>query len=386
MMRVPVQFNRFRVSMAFLGATLMLGSVSAQAADSGVHKGFFVKSPDENFKLGIGARVQSRLTYLSTDGAEETLSDDKMRFAIQRARLTLKGHVWNKNLQYKFQTDFGKGSVSLKDFFVDYQLAEGLHIRTGQWKMPFSRQQLTSSSRLELVDRAITDKAFGAGRDIGIALHNNLGKSPEWEWAIGVFNGTGVNSSLSGRVDTDAGSITSGKFSNVPGQFVPTLAMRVGYNYGGIKGYSEGDQRGGGLRFAVGASSLMGLDLDDQDDMDVRGEVDFVLKARGLALTGAWFQAMEQEGKSAMDQAAGLSGYHLQMSYHLDDKFVPVARYARLSEEGPNNDRREYVAGVASYFYGHKVKWQSDFGAEVSEVAGEEPTDYRFRTQLQVTF
>ena len=43
----------------------------------------------------------------------------------------------------------------------------------------------------EAVDRAIVDKAFGNGRDVGLMLHNNYTKSPTLEWAAGVFNGTG---------------------------------------------------------------------------------------------------------------------------------------------------------------------------------------------------
>ena len=75
----------------------------------------------------------------------------------------------------------------------------GLHLRVGQWKRPFSRQQLTSSGKQEFVDRSLTDKAFGAGRDVGMMVHNNFTRAKGLEWAAGVFNGNGANTVPSAR-------------------------------------------------------------------------------------------------------------------------------------------------------------------------------------------
>lgn len=110
---------------------------------------------------------------------------------MRRMRLVLEGNLHGKNLLYKFQSDFGKGVPSVKDAHVDVRLSGDAWLRFGQWKRPFSRQQINSSGRLEMTDRSITDKAFGAGRDVGIAIRNDYEKSPEIEWTLGVFNGRG---------------------------------------------------------------------------------------------------------------------------------------------------------------------------------------------------
>ena len=146
-------------------------------AKVGYEKGFFIESGDGDHRLAIAARLQARYTYHEVEAGPDTSA-----FSIERARLKLEGHAFTKDLTYVFQSDFGKGAVTLKDYYGDYRIApELLHIRAGQWKRPFSRQQITSSGSQELVDRAITDSAFGAGRDIGIALHNNYEKSPTFE-------------------------------------------------------------------------------------------------------------------------------------------------------------------------------------------------------------
>ena len=102
------------------------------------------------------------------------------------------------------QVDLGKGAVNLKDAYADLVVGQVV-VRLGQFKKPFSRQQLISSSRLALVDRAATDKAFKAGRDLGLMIHN--GNKGRFEYALGAFNGHGDKGVLNGMR----------KFSNLTG-------------------------------------------------------------------------------------------------------------------------------------------------------------------------
>ncbi|HWN72081.1 MAG TPA: porin, partial [Haliangium sp.] len=178
-------------------ATPAAAPESTPLASTGYDKGFFIESADRSFSLKTQARVQFRYTFTSALEADEVTMeesrDNDSVFAVQRGRLTLGGHAFTKDLGYKLQADFGRGSVSLKDFYADYRIAGDALVRFGQYKRPFSRQQITSSGNLELVDRAITDGYYRAGRDAGVMVHNNYEKSPELEWAVGLFNGTGEN-------------------------------------------------------------------------------------------------------------------------------------------------------------------------------------------------
>ena len=165
------------VSLLFAFGNAAWANSNEGVPAAGYNKGFFIQDQDGNFKVSIGNRVQSRFTYEGVDGINAGGTDES-QFSIPRARLTFKGHAFNPDLKFKFQTDYGKGFLTLKDFFVNYKLSSAVQLRVGQWKRPFSRQQINSSGKLALVDRSITDKQFGAGRDIGIALHNNYEKSP----------------------------------------------------------------------------------------------------------------------------------------------------------------------------------------------------------------
>src|SRR5690606_7437382 len=171
--------------------------VAPDLPTSGYSKGLFLQSSDGKFKMVFGATLQARFTRTSED-TDMTDAEYGVNFSLPRARLTLKGHAYTPDLTYKFQSDFGKGSVSLKDLFFDYRLHDWVHVRVGQDKRPFSRQQVTSSTKQQFVDRAITDKAFGGGRDVGIQVHNEFTDVEGFGYGLGLYNGTGDSGKFSG--------------------------------------------------------------------------------------------------------------------------------------------------------------------------------------------
>ena len=374
-------------------------AASASATKNvGYKKGFFIKSDDGLYTLKLNGRVQARHDATIAEGG-----DTESAFLIPRARLKMGGTAFTKDLSYKFQIDFGKGEEALKDFYVDYKLVDTwLQVRAGQTKRPFSRQQLTSSGKQLLADRAITDKAFGAGRDIGVMLHNGFGKKNAFEYAVGVFNGTGDKGTFSGSVN-DEGEV-SGKFSNVPDMFNPMLVLRAGYNYGGLKRYSEGDFEGGDLRFGIAASSQMNFDAENGTDGRIDLGVDASLKVSGFSFDTEFFLRSEQdqgttsEGEEAAsetsfgDQSITQMGIYAQAGYVIAERYLPVVRYERLMPEGDNNDTQVISAGFGAFIFKHNLKIQTEasmiskesFDAEAE--SAETSTDWRIRTQLQLAF
>jgi hypothetical protein len=350
---------------------------------AGYDGGFFIKSDDGNFSLKIGGRGQVRYAYDYLDSG-----DDRTAFAAERVRVDLSGHVFAKNVKYTIQSDFGKGFVTLKDLIIDYGVSDGLWLRAGQFKRPFSRQHITSSGRQELVDRAITDRFFGAGRDVGVAFHNDYTRSPRIEWIAGVFNGTGDRSRLSGDVVVDpvdgTGRVTGGGLSTVPAHMAPAVVGRVGYNHGGIRGYSEADLEGGPLRFAVAGSVLAELDADGDDQSGIRSELDYIVKVHGLSSTGGVYVSTAQDGGTFADQSLHAVGFHLQAGYLLAERYGIAARYAHIFPEGADA-QQEITVGFSIYQFKHNFKWQTDLGALSG--AGLDLGDHlRLRTQLQLAF
>ncbi|MBA3452958.1 MAG: hypothetical protein H0T42_07695 [Deltaproteobacteria bacterium] len=342
----------------------------APAPVAGFDKGFFLRSDDGTYSLVLTGRVQPfyNLTRSATPNAadpDDDIVDYRNQFEVRRARLVLDGNLHGKALTYKFQTDFGRGVVSVRDVHFDLALAKDVWLRFGQWKRPFSRQQINSSGRLEITDRAITDRAFGAGRDVGIALRNNYEKSPELEWTLGVFNGTGEAPRLAGTVTVDpatgAGTIGTTTNTNVPSKFKPAVIGRVGINRNGLKGYSEADLEGGPLRFGVAASIWLEGDFDDDDRSNHKVEVDYIVKAEGLSTTGGIYAMTDQDGDSVLDAETSLVGFHVQAGYMANKHWQPAARFAWVNDPRQKaktaRDQQEISLGVNYYGAGHDAKF-----------------------------
>lgn len=356
---------------------------------AGWDKGFFIRSADGDYGLQFHGLLQARYTYERLD--EPDGAKDESNFSIPRARITLAGNLFGKDLTWKFQADFGKGFTALKDYYAEYAIVpHWLHVRAGQWKRPFSRQQMTSASKIQFVDREITDSAFGAGRDLGVAFSNDYEKSPTLEWAVGVFNGAGEKGTFSGTVSVDAatleGKVSGGKFNNVPHLFNPTLVARVGFNHGGIKGYSEADLEGGPFRIGVAASGLMEFDVDDDGQSSIRGEVDTIMKVEGFSLSAAGFVASRQDGSSFADRSFQALGAHAQAGYVIAGVVEPLFRYGIVAPEGSANDEQAISGGVAVYFFGQNLKWVTDVTGIMAETEDGDRTDVRLRSQLQLAY
>jgi hypothetical protein len=360
----------------------------------GYDKGFFITDKKELFKLKINARMQARYTFESEEEFDKTgarIREDKNNFAIPSARLKLKGHLFSKKINYAFQLDFGKGNGYLKDFYADFAFVKNvLHLRVGQWTTPFSRQEITSSGKLEFTGRAITDKAFAPGRDIGILLSNNFEKNHGLEWALGAFNGTGIKPWFKDKLtyDETTGHVTdvSGKFTNIPHKFNPMLVMRLGFNTGGLKGYSEADLEGGKARFGLAASGIFDFDADNSNDGNIRGELDYILKVHGFSTTGGFYAATRQNGKSFGDQEYGNLGFHAQAGYIIAGRLQPTFRYAFLNPHGQENYIQEILGGISVYIFKHNIKWQTEGGTNMHMDNNGRLSDAILKTQLQLAF
>lgn len=336
-------------------------------------------------KLRINARVKSRFTFENQPGPSERLNSHA--FSVPNARINMSGNALTERVNFKVEVALGKGRVALKDFFFDYRIGKKeTRIRVGQFKKPFARQQLTSDSRLEFVDRSIVDSYFDNGRDIGLEIHSGFMDRADTEWALGVFNGTGDTGRFEPEIVEDPmkmeSVIVGGAFNNIPNKVRPAIVARIGHNANGIRGYSEADLEGGDLRYALGAASMTHFRLGG-NTASGRAGVDFVVKQDGGSATGGIYADL-QGPKVAKVKYAGVGGY-VQAGYVVAGKYQPALRYAVISEQGGNNIQE--MSGVFSlYEIMHNLKWQTDVTLLNTEAGGVRSKEYRGRTQVQLAF
>lgn len=157
----------------------------------------------KSFPLNLSRLLQlSGYTQIRYLNMEE--KGKRSGFDIRRARLDLKGGI-TPYLSYRLQTDFAD-KPKILDAYTEIKVSDYFIVTAGQFKIPFSMENLASSNKLEMIDRSQAVEALVArgkdvignqnGRDIGIQIGGGFHKIngvPLIEYRLGAFNGSGIN-------------------------------------------------------------------------------------------------------------------------------------------------------------------------------------------------
>jgi phosphate-selective porin len=161
--------------------------------------------------------------YLQADALTVTGDDfeeNNDTFRVRRARLALSGDIAPK-IGWNFSIEVA-GVPHLRDGYMTLRFVEWANVRFGQFYQPFGLERLTSTTRLEIIDRTQLTERIALTRDPGVMIFN---ARPFFGWlsySFDVSNGTGQNVSD----NNDAKDVT-GRLVIAP----PALAgLSVGVN------------------------------------------------------------------------------------------------------------------------------------------------------------
>jgi phosphate-selective porin len=361
--------------------------------------------------LTIGARIQFRWTL---DDREESNTDTTgsgagaddgpiSQFDIPRMRVSFTGGAFRPWLRYAFQFDFsrtgGESASKIKDALVEIRpVGRSYRVVAGQFKAPFGLQQITSSGRLQFVDRAITDAKFNPSRDMGVMLSGTFA-ARKAGYDAGVFNGSGESVRQNNRSHLWAGRV-----------YLQPL---------GPASLSEGAVDAGNtpwLHFGLGARAgkqirgrtTAGVVEDADNQTAVNAE--FAVKMARIFSTAEYFWMTDAQDNPVDAGDITSRGFHAQAGYMVLPKRAEVGvLVARITPDAGVDDAEvAEVRGVFGYYWqAHSLKLQADigrlgygpnFGALPSRarqglpsqgprlVSGRSLTDTQFRVQLQLAF
>ena len=369
-----------------------------------IGKGFTLMSPDEKFSLTIGGFLQPRYTFFDNDSKQ-----DVSQFRVRRAKFVLSGHAFTKDLTFKLQTEFTQAGNAklLDDAWMNYKIMKELQIRSGQDKVPFSRQWLNSAWALEFVDRSIASDSFYAGRDIGAVLHGNIPVfcDGSLDYIVGGYGGQGQ--SIFNKVNNDnalAARVVFNPFGPFPYREAdidmsekPLLSVGADYYRNTFQRVSSGGTNGfetNNVQFIAGSSGWLGqptqrntfLTTEKVTVNTMSGDVAF--KWRGLYVQGEYYYG-QGEGKTS-DRFVRAQGGYGQIGYMIIPKHLEAAY--RFSQVDPNtrvsNDMNiENVGAVSYYFNNHYLKIQADVtSSHQQRTSGGNTDDMIYKLQAQVMF
>ncbi len=254
---------------------------------------------------------------------------------LRRIRFSLNGDPVDK-WRYAFQAEFANTPKAL-DASITYSPFTNLSLTAGQFKIPFSRENLESASRLVFIDRPQAVEAFAArnadvignqyGRDIGVQVSGSLTERDGTlllEYAAGVFNGAGINTA-----DNNNAKDFSGRAVIHPlGGLQLGGSYYNGFDKWGTPAVSRARQRAG---------------------------LEFGYEYRSLNLSGEYI--------AGTDGSVSRAGWYAQAGWFLVRRVLQVAaRYDAFNSEtasvGMTNIN--YVFG-ANYFFPPAIKVQANY-------------------------
>ncbi|HEX7117588.1 MAG TPA: porin [Longimicrobiales bacterium] len=360
---------------AFGLVALLAGPGAAQTIDAGP------------FELDFTGRVQTQFNTTSVDEDRVGESIAWSTFETRRVRLGVEV-AYGDWMTGKLEPDFALGELTLKDAWVNWAFAPAFEVRFGQFKKPFSRIDLTSSTKILPIERGVRIRglveAFDAelgpdgepllgdfggdlvlgeeyelldvlgfvGHDIGVSIHGDLGS--RLGYAVGAFNGSGADD----RDDNDGKSV-AGRLTFAPAAALP-LSLGAGVSY---------------------RETTIEDDDDLDDDLDLAGTA-FELDAEwgDFRRPGVHVIVEGAAGENlAVDQAflaaQGWLAYFRALEGGKVEGLEPVVR---LSWADPDTDRDDdagllLTPGFNIYFFGRNrfmVNWDwfftgiEGFGAE----------------------
>ena len=356
----------------------------------------------DNAYLEISNRLQFRYTHEFPDETAEPLpgtaipGDSRGSFRIRRARLKLEGWFmqppasgelprWSYEVQVNWLGIGDTGAV-LEDAALMWTPRGDPRFRVvfGQFKAPMGRQQLTSSTGQQFVDRSLVSDEYSRGREVGVAVQGAL-FGDRLEYRAGLFNGNGQARST----NDNASFQTNARVMWQPNG-ADSLAHRV-WTGGAL--YSEADFESTTTPIYAIAVAFERNDFHRTTAAnDLRSTVigvDGVFKFKGFFATVEYYaRRRTPEVGAEFDSNGGF--VQLGMMLNPARTWEAAFRYGTrdVNDLIGDDDVTEIRGGINYYYRRHRLKFQADVGRTETgrEVCVSPRRDHELRLQAQFVF
>ncbi len=338
---------------------------------TGYARGFYIQSADGQHQLKLNGLTRVQFTLFPPDTPNSSTQIQPRTIA-----LVARGYVF-KSFEFQTILDFADKTNILFDAFANINAMPWLQLKIGQFRAPFSREQLVFVNGVDTIEKSVVGEAISPQWDIGVMIHGVL-RSGLWEYALGVFNGSGRNTFDPNDAMDVVGRLGFNPFSLEPDS--PFKALSLGASF------QVGDQPfnldGGRARFLTRADRAVifnavtrgfrqryGFDLRyDLGPFSLQGELLYERQERERILTpdGRVASTAGEGEEDASDLER--SGGYLQVGYFLwgerDRGVQVVAKYERFQAgdtggpgQIPSQTLDAYTLGV-NWYLNSNVKFQ----------------------------
>jgi phosphate-selective porin OprO/OprP len=185
--------------------------------------------PNPTFEIADVLKVSPRVKIQGNFGWHpEELDPNADAFAWGLRRVSIEGTALT-HLGFEVERDFDDGG-KWTDVYIDIRRFPVAQVQTGKFKIPFSLDELTSSTALNFVNRSMFGRDLAPGRDVGLMLHGRaFDAAAHLTYDVGLFRHDGERSRFGenpGAGGTFAGRVGLRPFATVPdGAAIRTLTV-----------------------------------------------------------------------------------------------------------------------------------------------------------------
>ncbi len=373
----------------------------------GWKRGLAFISKDQKYSLKFRILLHPRYEFQSYDAALES-RDDQNTFRLRRLLLSWEGNAFTRKLEYKIQVNAvaQEWKDFLEDAYVNYRFKDLLQVEFGQYKVPYIRQQINSSGRLQFTERSLASEEFRWTATDASTITTCTLPGGGTVSGSGITCGGGATSSSvtiypERRFHYDTGLMLQGQAFdrrleyyasinngsgpnrlNVNNEFL--YLGRTVWNILGQYGYSEADPDylNEPALFVGGSGGFNSQDNTQTKIAQAGGEIGF--KYKGASLQGEYFY---RHKNPLAGPTRGDHGYYVQAGYTVIPKHLELAgRVSQVFLEGPRNNKSEYTAGIHYYVFGHDLKFQGDYSYLPTQYTSGTANDHRVIVQVQTWF
>lgn len=325
------------------------------------------KNGDFVFKPYLLVQTTGNFNWYDDEGLDKAYNQDNVAnsgFAIPYAVLGFTGKAYGKVMYNLSINAAASGSNILQQAWFDVKFKEGLQLKIGKFKTPFSHAylttlgetlmpqlpvSLTSSVILPYSLNAVTPN-IGTGFDLGVELHGQT-NNHKFGYEVGIFNGTGSGVNSATKTLSDDWHIPSLLY-----------AVRLSLTPKGTMPSTQGNAaRLHEDKWMLALSGSMNVESESESTNDGRVGLEFaMLKNRWYFGAEAYWMNVGFTDRQKIDKSYNFLGGYAQAGYFATDKLQIAARYDMFNRNGCGKDGFLNAPAVGiNYFLGYGLKLQA---------------------------
>ncbi len=390
-----------RIVQGVLKASARHAQQLQQQVTAGYDRGFFVRSPENNFRLNIRGYIQVGYIFgYSTVGNAQNINTlgqptgppavgDASEFNMRRARLIFSGHAFSPRFIYEVSGDFAgssntNGYLQMKTTYAGYRLMKGVLLRAGVLRVPFTYLSDYPVTGDDFGSFPLLSTPFNAERSLGLDVSGKF-FSDHFTYDVQVNNGSKA-SNVGTAIDNRLGYYlrvqysSGGRVARFKNEGAIHPRHHLAWMIGAGLGYETQNSSAGAFPSPQTSLSIAGLSTPDgagfypkfsANGSLYRATGDAHLKFEGIdASTTIFFQQYNDRppAGSSTDNFVAAFGrrslfemaYYGELGYFLvPGKWQIVSRAGELLTESGDKQMFEYGLGLNWYIYGRGARLQT---------------------------